>query len=226
MRGFALHLTVQIPSRLFSGSSRSLLQPTCLTILNISLISRSNRVVRCLSVIYSISFTLRSRINGVWGVGGCGCGGGVGVGREVLISKGLEICVKYNRVWPSRHLLHRKMTKGKCEEDIKYYFFLLKISNTTVTSKRNFIEKYHCLIKDLYFIFCLLFFTSNECFNVLQLLSNLSHFVLFSQAHLKITWITKTFEKIYFIRFYWISNTKLRITLFKFFWSETWKSEN
>ena len=42
-------------------------------------------------------------------------------------------------------------------------------------------------------------------FNVQQLLSNLSHFVLFSQAHLKITLKTKTFEKIYFIRFFWIS---------------------
>ena len=43
-----------------------------------------------------------------------------------------------------------------------------------------------------------LFFTSNECFshfNGQQLLSNVSHFVLFSQAHFKITWKTKAFEK-------------------------------
>ena len=96
----------------------------------------------------------------------------------------------------------------------------MKISNATVTSKQNFIEKYHRLMKNLYFIFRLLFFTSNECFshfNVQQLLSNLSHFVLFSQAHLKITLKTKTFEKICFIRFYWISNTKVRFTLYKFF---------
>ena len=94
-------------------------------------------------------------------------------------------------VWPSRLLLHRKMTKEKSKEDIKYYFFsFMKISNATVTSKQNFIEKYHRLMKNLYFIFRLLFFTSNECFshfNVQQLLSNISHFVLFSQAHLKIT---------------------------------------
>ena len=80
----------------------------------------------------------------------------------------------------------------------------MKISNATVTSKQNFIEKYHRLMKNLYFIFRLLFFTSKECFshfNVQQLLSlsNLGHFVLFSQAYLKI----------------------IRITLFKFFWSET-----
>ena len=80
----------------------------------------------------------------------------------------------------------------------------MKISNVTMTSKQNFIEKYHRLMKNLYIIFNLLFFTSNECFshfNVQQLLSNISHFVLFSQAHLKVTLKTKTFEKIYFIRF-------------------------
>ena len=41
----------------------------------------------------------------------------------------------------------------------------------------------------------------NECFshfNVQHLLSNLSHFVLFSQAHLKITLKTKTFENFIF----------------------------
>ena len=27
-------------------------------------------------------------------------------------------------VWPSRHLLYRKMTKDKSREDIKYYYFL------------------------------------------------------------------------------------------------------
>ena len=75
-------------------------------------------------------------------------------------------------------------------------------------------------MKNLYFIFCLLFFTSNECFShfsVQQLLSYLRHFALFSQAHLKITLKTKTFEKIYFIRFYGISNTTVRFTLFKIF---------
>ena len=80
----------------------------------------------------------------------------------------------------------------------------MKISNATVTSKQIVIEKYHRLRKDLYFIFRLLFFISNECFshfNVQQLLSNLIHFALFSQAHLNITLKTKTFEKIYFIRF-------------------------
>ena len=53
-------------------------------------------------------------------------------------------------VWPSRHLLHRKMTK---EKDIKYYFFsFMKISNATITSKQNFMEKYHekSLMKNLY----------------------------------------------------------------------------
>ena len=53
-------------------------------------------------------------------------------------------------VWPSRQLLHRKMTKEKSKEDRKYYFVFMKISNATVTSKQNFIEKYHCLMKDLY----------------------------------------------------------------------------
>ena len=70
----------------------------------------------------------------------------------------------------------------------------MKISNAAGTSKQNFTEKYHRLMKNLYFIFRLLFFISNECFshfNVQQLLSNLSHFVLFSQAHLKITLKTK-----------------------------------
>ena len=76
------------------------------------------------------------------------------------------------------------------------------------------------------FIFVLLFFTFNKCFfsaffNVKQLLSNITHFVLYSQAHLKIILKTKTFEKIYFIRSYWISNTKVRFTMSKFFleWS-------
>ena len=71
----------------------------------------------------------------------------------------------------------------------------MKISNATVTSKQNFVEKYHRLMKNLYFIFILLFFTSNECFshfNVQQLLSNPIYFVLSSQAHLKITLNTKT----------------------------------
>ena len=79
----------------------------------------------------------------------------------------------------------------------------MKISNATVTSKQNFIEKYHRLMKNLYFIFRLLFFTSNECFahfNVQQLLSNLIHFVLFSQVHLKITLKMKTIS-FYFIEF-------------------------
>ena len=60
---------------------------------------------------------------------------------EVLISRGLENIISggleypggrkvVNRVpirlfWPSRQLLHRKMTKEKFKEDIKYYFFLL-----------------------------------------------------------------------------------------------------
>ena len=48
------------------------------------------------------------------------------------------------------------------------------------------------------FFFCqtILFFTSNECF------SDISHFVSFSQAHLKITLKTKTFGKTFdFIEF-------------------------
>ena len=103
----------------------------------------------------------------------------------------------------------------------------MKISNTLVASKQNLIEKHHRLMKNLYFVFILLFFTSNERFshfNIQQLLSDISHYVLFSQAHLKITLKMKKFEKIYFIRFYWISNTKVRFILFKFFWSKTWKS--
>ena len=63
----------------------------------------------------------------------------------------------------------------------------MKISNSIVTSKQNFIEKYHRLIKKLYFIFRLRFFTNVCHLNVQQLLSNLSHFVLFSQAHFKLT---------------------------------------
>ena len=93
--------------------------------------------------------------------------------QGVLISRGMEICIKDNKqggwnirtgvgcrkmvnrvplrlVWPSRHLLHRKMTKQKSKEYIKYYFFFMKISNATVTSKQNFIEKYHRLMKNLY----------------------------------------------------------------------------
>ena len=139
----------------------------------------------------------------------------LGGGRKTVISVPLRLD------WPIRHLLHRKVTKEKSREDIKYYFSL-----PTVTSKENFIEKYHRLMKNLYFIFPLPFFTSNECFshvNIQQLLSNLSHFVLFSQAHLKKTLKTKTIEKIYFIRFYWMSNTKVHFTLFKFFWSKTLK---
>ena len=57
-------------------------------------------------------------------------------------------------VWPSRHLLHRKMTKEKFKEDIKYYFFsFIKISK--VTSKQNFIENYYRLVKNLYNENCL-----------------------------------------------------------------------
>ena len=58
--------------------------------------------------------------------------------------------VPHRFVWPSRHLLHRKITKGKSKEDIKYYFFsFMKISNVTVTSKQNFTEKYR-LMKNLH----------------------------------------------------------------------------
>ena len=74
----------------------------------------------------------------------------------------------------------------------------MKISNATVTSKQNF-------EKALFIILFFTFLTSNECFshfNVQQLHSEMSHFALFSQAHLKETLKTKTFEKIYFIRFY------------------------
>ena len=39
------------------------------------------------------------------------------------------------------------MTKEKSKEDI---FCFMKISNATVTSKQNFIEKYQRLIKNLY----------------------------------------------------------------------------
>ena len=45
------------------------------------------------------------------------------------------------------------------------------------------------------------------------------------KTHLKTALKTKTFEKIYFIRFYWISNTNVSFALFKFFWSDTWKSK-
>ena len=73
----------------------------------------------------------------------------------------------------------------------------MKISKATVASKQNFTEKYHRLMKNLYFIFRLIFFTSNECFshfNVHQLLSKLSHFFQCSQAQLKIMLKTKTFS--------------------------------
>ena len=50
-------------------------------------------------------------------------------------------------VWPSRHLLHRKMTKEKSKEDIKYFF--MKIFNAAVTSKQNYNEKYHRLTKNV-----------------------------------------------------------------------------
>ena len=75
-----------------------------------------------------------------------------------------------------------------------FYFFII-----------FFLVFFNQLSKFLFFSQTILFFTSNECFshfNVQQLLLNISHFVLFSQAHLKITLKTKTFEKIYFIRFY------------------------
>ena len=123
----------------------------------------------------------------------------------------------------------------------------MKISNVTVTSKQNFIEKYHRLMKNLYHQNCSsknegdinrvseiskyivytassycnqlwIFHLSNKIFrkhlklyiiqpisvssNIQQLLSKISHFVLFSQAHLEITLKAKTFEKIYFTRFY------------------------
>ena len=64
------------------------------------------------------------------------------------------------------------------------------------------------------------FFTSKECFshfNGPQLLSNINHFVLFSQAYFKITLKTKAFEKIYFSRFYWILNTSYVLQCSTFF---------
>ena len=59
--------------------------------------------------------------------------------------------VPHHLVGPSKHLLYKKMTKEKSKEDIKDYIFsFLKISNATVTSKQNFIEKYHRLMSNLY----------------------------------------------------------------------------
>ena len=48
-------------------------------------------------------------------------------------------------VWPSRHILHRKNDKGEIQGSYKVLFFsFMKISKATVTSKQNFIKKYHC----------------------------------------------------------------------------------
>ena len=69
----------------------------------------------------------------------------------------------------------------------------MKTSNATVTSKQNFIEKYDRLMKlQVPFFSAKLYFSlplTNVFphFNVQQLLSNISHFILFSQAQLKIT---------------------------------------
>ena len=90
-----------------------------------------------------------------------------------------------------------------------FYFFII-----------FFLVFFNQLSKFLFFWQTTLIFTSNKCFfhfNVQQLLSNISDFVLFSQGHLKIRLKAKTFEKICFTLFYWISNTKEHFTLF-FFW--------
>ena len=61
----------------------------------------------------------------------------------------------------------------------------MKISNGAVTSKQNVTEKYHRLMK---------MFNGYSQTQVI--------FFLFTQTHLKTALKTKTFEKIYFIRFY------------------------
>ena len=48
-------------------------------------------------------------------------------------------------VWPSRHLLHQKMTNEKYKV---LFFTFMKISNARVTSKQNVTEKYR-LMKNL-----------------------------------------------------------------------------
>ena len=61
-----------------------------------------------------------------------------------------EFRVPLRSDWPSRHLLYRKMTKKKSKEDL--FFSFMKLSNATVTSKQNFIEK-----SLLYFSFTFLY---------------------------------------------------------------------
>ena len=53
-------------------------------------------------------------------------------------------------VCPIRQLLHKRTTKERPKEGTKYYFF-----SFTVTSKQNFIGKYHRLMKKLYNQNCL-----------------------------------------------------------------------
>ena len=83
-----------------------------------------------------------------------------------------------------------------------FYFFII-----------FFLVFFNHLSKFIFFCQTVLSFNSIECFshfNVQQQLSHISHFVLFSQAHLKIILKAKTLEKIYFIQFYCISNTSVQ----------------
>ena len=65
----------------------------------------------------------------------------------------------------------QKNVKGEIQGRYKVLFFsFMEISNATVTSKQNFIGKYHRLMKNIYFIFRLLFFTSDD-----SILLNLDH---------------------------------------------------
>ena len=160
----------------------------------------------------------------------------------------MEICVKYNKRGGGWGCNIRGAEKGKyghyktieqlLQETLVWVFLGRVFSIIIIMSFplqgidffiMFFLVFFNQLSKFLFFCQTILFFTSNECFsyfNVQQLLSNISHFVLFSQAHLKITLKTKTFEKIYFIRFYWMSNTRVCFTPFKVFWSKTWKSKS
>ena len=67
--------------------------------------------------------------------------------------------VPFRLVWPSRHLLHRKMTNG-------FYFFII-----------FFLVFFNQLSKFLFFWQTILFFTSNECFSHfnVQQVSTLKH---------------------------------------------------
>ena len=57
-------------------------------------------------------------------------------GMEYLGGRKMVNRVPLHLVWPSRHLLHKKMTKVQGRYKVLFYSFM-KISNATLTSKQN-----------------------------------------------------------------------------------------